>query len=96
MLCLPLLAQQIDPLGGIPGWATFVVQGGVLAWLLFVHIPAKDKQMKEFYDSKEKSDREQMEKYKASLDAVVKHCEDENDKVASMFREFMGLRHARS
>lgn len=33
-----------DTPAGWAGWASFLTSGGVLTWLLFVHLPNKDKQ----------------------------------------------------
>jgi hypothetical protein len=38
---------------GWAGWASFLTSGGVLVWLLFWHLPAKDKQLKELLDGKD-------------------------------------------
>lgn len=42
-----LLAQASDPLSGGAGWIGAGLLGCVLAWLMFVHLPNKDKQMKD-------------------------------------------------
>lgn len=39
-----------DPLAGNSGWVGTGLLGAVLSWLLFVHLPAKDKQIKELTD----------------------------------------------
>ena len=42
-----MMAQTMDPLSGgagIAGWSSFGLAGLVLAWLLLVHLPNKDKQ----------------------------------------------------
>lgn len=44
-LALSLLAQQPDPISGATGWVGAGLLGGVLAWLLFKHLPAKDAQL---------------------------------------------------
>lgn len=40
---LMLLAQAADPLSGGAGWVGAGLLGCCLAWLFFVHLPAKDK-----------------------------------------------------
>src|SRR5689334_11459393 len=42
---LLLLWAQTDALAGGAGWAGVGLLGGVLSWLLFVHLPGKDKQV---------------------------------------------------
>lgn len=51
-----LLADQseISALTGGTGWVGASILGGVLAWLLFMHLPAKDKFMKEIITDKDK------------------------------------------
>lgn len=52
-----LLLAQTEPLGGaIPGgagWAGAGLLSGVLAWLLGVHLPAKDKQLMALIESRD-------------------------------------------
>ena len=48
-----LLAQTPDPLTGTTGWVGAGLLGLILAWLLFVHLPAKDKQLKEIIEIKD-------------------------------------------
>ena len=44
-----ILAQSVaDPISGSAGFVGTGLLGAVLGWLLFFHLPAKDKQMKEF------------------------------------------------
>jgi hypothetical protein len=42
---LALVAQVADPISGGAGWVGAGLLGCVLGWLLFVHLPAKDKQI---------------------------------------------------
>lgn len=52
---LVLLAQAgPDPISGGAGWVGAGLLGAVMAWLLLVHLPNKDKQLKEFIDSRDK------------------------------------------
>lgn len=55
-MCLLVLAQVLgDPtsISGGAGWLGAGLLGSVLAWLLMVHLPAKDKQLKEFITIKD-------------------------------------------
>lgn len=49
-LCFAQVAQSSDPLSGGAGWMGAGLLGVVLAWLLLLHLPAKDKQMKEMIE----------------------------------------------
>ena len=56
MTQLLLLLAQSDPTGtlaGSSGWLGAGLLGLVLCWLCFFHLPAKDKQIKEFIDGKD-------------------------------------------
>lgn len=44
---IALFAQSGDPISGGAGWVGAGLLGAVLAWLLLVHLPGKDKQMRE-------------------------------------------------
>ena len=52
-LAFLMLAQSaaIDTLSGTGGWAGCGLVGLVLSWLLLVHLPAKDKQVKDTFDA---------------------------------------------
>lgn len=52
-MLLLLLVQLTDPISGGAGWVGAGLLGCVLCWLLFIHLPAKDKQLKEFIESKD-------------------------------------------
>jgi hypothetical protein len=88
---LPLLLAD-DPvanaLGGASGWVGAGLLGGVLAWLLFIHLPAKDKQLREVLDAKDKQITDLLDKerdsvklltreYREGLKDVAAHCEAE-------------------
>lgn len=45
-----LLAQAADPISGGAGWIGAGLLGMVLCWVFFVHLPAKDKQVKELME----------------------------------------------
>ena len=53
--CWVLLAQTpaIDPITGGAGWVGAGLLGLVLGWLLLVHLPGKDKQLKDFIEAKD-------------------------------------------
>lgn len=51
-----LVFAQAPDLSQAPAaiWTSCLVQTGVLGWLLFIHLPANDKQLKEILDGKDK------------------------------------------
>lgn len=96
-----LLADATDVLSGGGGWAGAGLLGLVLAWLLLKHLPDKDRQLKELIDSKDAAIDALIEKqdarigslqatFKASIDAVVKHCEDEGKATTAAFQKEIG------
>lgn len=55
MPLLIFIAQQVaDPISGGAGWVGAGLLGLVLGWLLLVHLPAKDKQLKDLLELKDK------------------------------------------
>ena len=91
-----ILLAQVEPLAGsgVSGWAGAGILGLVLSWLLFVHLPSKDKQLKDLIDTYNTRADTVMDKFTTSLTnaetefnsalkLVVEHCEKENEKFAS-------------
>jgi len=65
---MPTLAQTpAESLAGGAGWVGAGLLGGVLAWLMFVHLPSKDKQIKELIDGKDSFSNAQREQYLGAL-----------------------------
>ena len=91
-----ILSQTVDPFSGGAGWAGAGLLGLVLGWLLLVHIPAKDKQIKDLIkdftdqlklsnDAHEVLEKENRTLYMASLKTVTDHCKEEMDRVISIY-----------
>lgn len=51
MLNFAIMIADNDPLSGGAGWVGAGLLGAVLAWLMFVHLPAKDKQFEKLTTS---------------------------------------------
>lgn len=88
MIALLLFAQSLESLSGGAGWVGAGLLGGVLAWLLFFHLPAKDKQIEAMIRNKDEQMgslmirhdaimTETRKDFKESLATVVAHCEKE-------------------
>lgn len=83
-----LLAQQVaNALAGEAGWAGVGVLGLVLSWLMLKHLPAKDKQINEFIEAKDKHVMELTAKFEQNLDKIVDHCKEEFKIVLDLFRK---------
>ena len=54
LLKLALFTQVADPISGGAGWVGAGLLGLVLGWLLLVHLPSKDKQLKDMINDKDK------------------------------------------
>lgn len=67
-----LLLAQSDPLSGGAGWVGTGLLGAVLSWLLFVHLPAKDKQIKELIENKDKALERKDKENKDSVDLHIR------------------------
>jgi hypothetical protein len=75
-MLLLLQAAQIDPISNGAGWVGAGLLGLVLGWLLLVHLPAKDKQLKEVIDGKDKL----LDGIIATKDKLLKDTIDSRDK----------------
>lgn len=91
-MLLVLLAQattvSTDQAVGAAGWTGAGLLGLVLSWLMFKYLPAKDQQVKDLIEAsrqelheKDKAFvaelRDQRIEFRASLEKVVAHCEEE-------------------
>jgi hypothetical protein len=55
----------IETFPGAPAWVGTGLLGGVLGWLLFVHLPAKDKQISALIADRDKAISEQAQRHDA-------------------------------
>ena len=81
-----LIAQSPDVLAGGAGWAGAGLLGLVLSWLLLVHLPAKDKQLKEIIDQHYAESGRQRADFGEQLDRIARHCETELERVGQQFQ----------
>jgi len=100
--CVLLIAQiAADPISGGAGWIGAGLLGAVLAWLMFVHLPGKDKLIRELQaesqafvqrlmDRHDAAVKAQQEMFTSSLRGVTDHCSTELDKIASRFSDGIG------
>lgn len=80
-----LLAQAAaDPISGGAGWFGAGLLGSVLAWLLLVHLPARDKQLKDILDRHDARLREKdseigtlAQLHRDALDTAIKAYREE-------------------
>jgi hypothetical protein len=78
-----LLAQSPDPISGGAGWFGAGLLGAVLAWLLLVHLPARDKQLKEILDRHDTRIREK----DSEIEAITQLHRDALDTAIRAYRE---------
>jgi hypothetical protein len=72
MTLLILIAQiATDPLSGGAGWVGTGLLGSVLGWLLFVHLPNKDKQILGLIESRDRLVEKLTADFRTSLDSFV-------------------------
>lgn len=97
MNAITMFAQAMDPISGGAGWLGAGLLGLVLGWLLLLHLPAKDKQIKDLLDASNTRLDTLIDKHNAameraqilfreSLDTVVEHCEKEMAKLTAEIR----------
>jgi hypothetical protein len=70
LVTLILLAEvtaPLDALGGAPAWVGTGLLGSVLGWLLFLHLPNKDKQIAGLIESRDAAMKALAADYRASL-----------------------------
>lgn len=80
----PLLVYaqaSVDPISGGAGWAGAGLLGAVLAWLLLVHLPGKDKQLQGFVEAKDA----QIRGFVAEVAALRLTFTDESEKQRQLF-----------
>jgi hypothetical protein len=82
-----LIAEaSTDPLSGNTGWIGAGLLGAVLAWLMFVHLPGLQKQLREFVAEKDCQIRELM---KAAAEERQKDRESRQN-ANEVFRQMLG------
>ena len=74
------IAPAADPISGRAGWVGAGLLGLVLAWLLFWHLPAKDKQVADLIKDFREESKEQRKANKEALDQIC--IEFKNDTTA--------------
>ena len=82
-LAVLLAADLADPVTGGAGWAGAGLLGLVLAWLLFKHLPDKDKQLSGLMDRHDASQKELSATFTNALKEVTQHCKDELQELIS-------------
>ena len=84
-----VILAQTDALSGGSGWAGASLLGAVLAWLLFKHLPAKDQQIFDMIESRQKA----LDAKDAAMDKTVKavtdHCKEELVLVTDRFERWI-------
>jgi hypothetical protein len=68
------LAQVPDLTPGVPasGWAAAGILTGVLGWLMFIHLPAKDKQIKELIADFRSELADERKQFREALDIMAR------------------------
>lgn len=85
-----LLSQSAESLAGGSGWVGAGLLGLILAWLLLVHLPGKDKQLKDLLDSRDRLMSEQLTAERTSCEK--RHTENLTE--LRMEREARDRRHS--
>jgi hypothetical protein len=67
LIILAEVTTPLDALGGAPAWVGTGLLGSVLGWLLFLHLPNKDKQIAGLIESRDAAMKALAADYRASL-----------------------------
>lgn len=86
-----LLLAQADSLSGGGGWLGAGLLGLVLAWLLLVHLPAKDKQLDKMMDGKDAALTAQRDKFLLELKEERDAHEEEQKKAREAFEKALDV-----
>lgn len=97
-----VFAQSVDPISGGAGWVGAGLLGAVLAWLCFIHLPAKDKQLKDHLTAKDETLKmqedqswERLEKmstvFEATMQRITDHCKEELKTLTEFWRRELDL-----
>ena len=73
------MLSQIDAIPGAAGWAGTGLLGAVLAWLCFIHLPAKDKQIKEMLEKHAAERAEVRQDVKQALEKICRYNRDKSE-----------------
>lgn len=72
MMLIAQLTSAGGDLGGYSGWAGAGLLGLVLAWLLFKHLPDKDRQLKDMLDANDRQLKEVVMIADSRIEAIMK------------------------
>ena len=101
LLALCIVAQ-VDTISGGAGWVGTGLLGAVLSWLLFVHLPAKDKQLRDVIHEHTETEKEQRSTHSAlereqradfsnTLKAMMDHSRVQFTDLANALREDLDM-----
>lgn len=81
------LAQvATDPISGASGWVSTGLVGGILGWLLYVHLPAKDKQILGLVESRDQLVSKLTAEFRASLESLLSQDKDKDKELRDDFK----------
>lgn len=100
---LDILAQSpVDPISGGAGWVGAGLLGLVLGWLLLIHLPGKDKFLKDLIETKDTQLNTVLENkwksldkmsldFKDSLKQITDHCAAEMKTVTDFWKRELDI-----
>lgn len=81
-----LLAEAPDSLSGNGGWLGAGLLGAVLAWLMGVHLPSKDKQIDRFIDARDETAKSLNERHATEIREITARFIEEGKIARSEYR----------
>jgi uncharacterized protein YktB (UPF0637 family) len=76
-----------DPLSGGAGWVGTGLLGSVLGWLLFIHLPNKDKQIAGLIESRDKLVKDLSAEFRASVSDIFNRSSAQDKERREDFKE---------
>ena len=84
---IAILADGATESTAISGWAGAGLLSGVLSWLLFVHLPTKDKQLKEFLTERNDADHQSRSEFIGEIKEIRAHYTAREDKLRDVSKQ---------
>lgn len=87
----PAIPPVGEALGGWAGWITSIMSGGVLVWLLFWHLPAKDKQLSDIIAKKDEQYKEQAQGCEERINRLAEEFSKNTAQMRTDFKEALNI-----
>lgn len=76
-LVAAMVAEAVPGVDPASGWTAAGIATAVIGWLIFRHIPSREKQNETLTARLLDDNKEDREKFTEALDKVIEHCREE-------------------